>query len=153
MQVTRYATLPKGIHALTATARGMVNHNMTRAAQAAFLELMTAVGQLGLNRQVGSVMSIASCPMMHKALTTLTAATWRVWCSAIKWPLDRVNTPSHRWHSAAAWPGRPWSRGGMRCSPTSALTAICTTPGAPFTATGCRHQETACGTHPRWNCV
>ena len=58
MQVTRYAMLPAGIHALTATARGMVNHNMTRAAQAAFVELMTAVGQQGLNQQVGSVMSI-----------------------------------------------------------------------------------------------
>jgi AraC family transcriptional regulator len=58
MQVTRITTLPEGIQALTATARGMVDHNMTRAAQAAFGELMAAVLPTGLIGQVASYMCI-----------------------------------------------------------------------------------------------
>jgi AraC family transcriptional regulator len=58
MQITRHAELPPGIQALTATARGMVDHQMTRAAQAAFGELMRAVAQCGLTEQVASCMCI-----------------------------------------------------------------------------------------------
>lgn len=39
----RYATLPAGHAALTATARGMVGNTLTRAARAAFAELYPAV--------------------------------------------------------------------------------------------------------------
>lgn len=58
MQITRHAELPPGLHALTATARGMVDHTMTRAAQAAFGELMRAVTQSGLADRIASGMSI-----------------------------------------------------------------------------------------------
>lgn len=58
MQVTRFATLPEGLVALTATARGMVDHHMTRAAQQAYGELMPAVGRAGLMAQVASLISI-----------------------------------------------------------------------------------------------
>lgn len=58
MQVTRYTTLPPGIQALTATARGMVDHTMTRAAQSAFGELAAAVGPTGLMAQASSFISI-----------------------------------------------------------------------------------------------
>ena len=58
MQVTRYATLPDGLIALTATARGMVANTMTRAAQQAFGELTSAVGSAGLMPQVRSAISI-----------------------------------------------------------------------------------------------
>lgn len=62
MQASRYATLPTDapLVALTATARGMVAHSLTRAAQQAFGELMGAVGQAGLMPQVRSC--IALCP-------------------------------------------------------------------------------------------
>ncbi len=61
MQPTRFHTVPAAddrtppLMALTATARGMVDHSMTRAAQQAFGELMTAVGQ------AGQMPAIASC--------------------------------------------------------------------------------------------
>jgi len=58
MQVTRYAELPPGLVALTTTARGMVDHHMTRAAQQAFGELGQALGPTGLMAQVRSWMSI-----------------------------------------------------------------------------------------------
>ncbi len=58
MQVTRFTTLPPGIQALTATARGMVDNTMTRAAQSAFGELMAAVGPTGLMAQARSFISI-----------------------------------------------------------------------------------------------
>ncbi|WKB51421.1 AraC family transcriptional regulator [Eleftheria terrae] len=58
MQVTRHAILPPGLVALTATARGIVAHQMTRAAQQAFGELMPAVGAAGLMPQVRSLVSI-----------------------------------------------------------------------------------------------
>lgn len=58
MQVTRFATLPEGLVALTATARGMVDHHMTRAAQQAYGELMPAVGRAGLMPRVASLISI-----------------------------------------------------------------------------------------------
>ncbi len=55
---TRHADLPDGIEALTATARGMVDHRMTRAAQAAFGELMGALARHGLQGRIASCMSI-----------------------------------------------------------------------------------------------
>ena len=58
LQVTRYADLPPHITALTATARGMVANTMSRAAQTAFREVVSAAmasGQLG---QVASFMCI-----------------------------------------------------------------------------------------------
>ena len=58
MQATRITVLPPGITALTATARGMVDHNMTRAAQSAFNELAGAVLPAGLMGQVASFMSL-----------------------------------------------------------------------------------------------
>ncbi|MCW7540978.1 AraC family transcriptional regulator [Aquabacterium sp. A7-Y] len=58
MQVTRYASLPQGLVALTATSRGMVDHTMVRAAQQAFGELMSAVGAAGLLPVVSSSVSI-----------------------------------------------------------------------------------------------
>lgn len=60
MQPDRIATLPEGLIALTATARGMVGHNLSRAAQQAFAELFTAIGQADLMDQVCSC--IALCP-------------------------------------------------------------------------------------------
>lgn len=58
MNVTRYARLPDGLVALTTTARGMVHHTMTRAAEQAFQELSRAVGAAGLLPQVRSVISL-----------------------------------------------------------------------------------------------
>lgn len=58
MHITRFTDLPDGIVALTATARGMVDNNMSRAAQTAFNELAAAVVPNGLIRQVGSFMCI-----------------------------------------------------------------------------------------------
>lgn len=58
MKVTRFTTLPSGLTALTATARGMVDHNMSRAAQSAFGELMNALGPTSLIPQVRSLISI-----------------------------------------------------------------------------------------------
>lgn len=61
MQPTRFCTLPTPdpdtppLLALTATARGMVGHTMTRAAQQAFGELMDAVGR------AGQMPAVASC--------------------------------------------------------------------------------------------
>lgn len=62
MTPTRFATVPADppLVALTATARGMVDHTLTRAAQQAFGELMAAVGQAGLMPQVRSCISL--CP-------------------------------------------------------------------------------------------
>lgn len=60
MHVTRFATLPPGLRALTATARGMVDHTLTLAAQQAFGELMGALGPRGLIPQIASVISL--CP-------------------------------------------------------------------------------------------
>jgi len=56
MQASRFTTLPAGITALTATARGMVQHNMTRAAQQAFGELLAALDAADLRNQVASWM-------------------------------------------------------------------------------------------------
>ena len=47
IQTTRYAELPADVVALTATARGMVDHTMSRAAQAAFGEVLTAAAASG----------------------------------------------------------------------------------------------------------
>ena len=58
MQVTRLTDLPDGIQALTTTARGMVNNTMIRSAQAAFQELMSAIGPSGHISQVASMISI-----------------------------------------------------------------------------------------------
>jgi len=58
MQVTRITDLPDGIQALTTTARGMVDSTMIRSAQAAFQELMSAIGPSGLIQQVASMISI-----------------------------------------------------------------------------------------------
>jgi AraC family transcriptional regulator len=60
MRTTRYATLPPGLVALTATARGMVNRTMERAARQAFGELVTALQRSGLYAQAWSWLSI--CP-------------------------------------------------------------------------------------------
>lgn len=58
MQVTRITALPDGIAALTATARGMVDNNMTRAAQQAYDELFKEVSRVGLCDQVTSYLSV-----------------------------------------------------------------------------------------------
>lgn len=58
MQPTRFSELPAGLVALTATARGMVDHTMTRSARQAFTELVEAVRPAGLLARVRSVMSI-----------------------------------------------------------------------------------------------
>lgn len=58
MQPIRHAEVPPGVQALTATARGMVDHQMTRAAQAAFGELMRAVAQNGLSDRIASCMCV-----------------------------------------------------------------------------------------------
>src|ERR1700692_679975 len=58
MQVSRMTHLPEGVVALTATARGMVNNNMIRAAQQAYGELMQAVTGAGLREHVASYMSV-----------------------------------------------------------------------------------------------
>jgi AraC family transcriptional regulator len=59
VQATRITDLPSGILALTTTARGMVNNTMVLSAQAAFQELMGALGPSGLITQVASTISIA----------------------------------------------------------------------------------------------
>jgi AraC family transcriptional regulator len=56
--LTRFAMLPDGLVALTATGRGMVNNTMVRAAQQAFGELMTALNLARVAPQVGSFMSM-----------------------------------------------------------------------------------------------
>lgn len=58
IQTTRYAQLPADVVALTATARGMVDHTMSRAAQAAFGEVLTAATASGHIHEVASFMSI-----------------------------------------------------------------------------------------------
>jgi AraC family transcriptional regulator len=58
MQTTRFTHLPDGLQALTATARGMVDNTMTRAAQAAFGELVNTLGPQGLMPRVASSISI-----------------------------------------------------------------------------------------------
>jgi AraC family transcriptional regulator len=58
MTPTRYADVPAGLVALTATARGMVQGTMTRAARQAFGELGQAVGAAGLMPQVASWMCL-----------------------------------------------------------------------------------------------
>ena len=60
MNITRYADLPTGLVALTATARGMVNHTLERAAKQAFGELVPAIARAGLMAQAGSWISL--CP-------------------------------------------------------------------------------------------
>lgn len=61
MQPTRFCTLPvpdghtPPMVALTATARGMVGHSLSRAARQAFSELMDAVGR------AGQMPAVASC--------------------------------------------------------------------------------------------
>jgi len=64
LQPTRFCTLPRPdgatppMVALTATARGMVDHTMTRAAQQAFGELMDAVGRAGLMPGIASCIAL-----------------------------------------------------------------------------------------------
>jgi len=60
MQVTRMAQLPPGLAALTATARGMVDRTLMRAAQQAFGELKPALERAGLREAVASWISL--CP-------------------------------------------------------------------------------------------
>lgn len=60
MNVTRYADLPANLVALTATARGMVKHTMSRAAQQAFGELAPAIQNAGLWPRASSWLAI--CP-------------------------------------------------------------------------------------------
>lgn len=59
MQPTRFATLPDGLMALTATARGMVNHTLERAAKQAFGELWEAVQGAGLAPQIRSCIALS----------------------------------------------------------------------------------------------
>jgi AraC family transcriptional regulator len=58
VQPVRFTQLPKGLQALTATARGMVGQNLHRAAKQAFGELIQAVGQAGLIPQVRSCIAL-----------------------------------------------------------------------------------------------
>lgn len=58
MQPDRYTELPASLVALTATERGMVGHNLTRAAQQAFGELMPVVGRAGLMDQIRSCIAL-----------------------------------------------------------------------------------------------
>jgi AraC family transcriptional regulator len=60
VQPTRHADLPPGLVALTATARGMVNRTMERAARQAFGELIPALQRSGLYGQAWSWLSL--CP-------------------------------------------------------------------------------------------
>lgn len=60
MEPTRYADLPAGLWSLTATARGMVQRTLTRAAQQAYGELMPAVARAGLMPRLRSCISL--CP-------------------------------------------------------------------------------------------
>lgn len=52
--VPRFVDLPPGLVALTATARGMVDHHLTRAARQAIGELMAAVQQAGCAARIRS---------------------------------------------------------------------------------------------------
>jgi AraC family transcriptional regulator len=54
MDPNRFVELPAGLVALTATARGMVGHNLSRAAQQAFGELGLAVSRAGWADRVRS---------------------------------------------------------------------------------------------------
>lgn len=58
LQPTRFADLPEGLVALTATARGMVARQMTVAARQAFGELEAALGRAGLFPEVASWLSL-----------------------------------------------------------------------------------------------
>jgi AraC family transcriptional regulator len=58
MKPERFVKLPSGLVALTTTARGMVDNNMTRAAQQAFGELAAAVVQAGRFGEVRSWMCL-----------------------------------------------------------------------------------------------
>lgn len=59
MQMTRLTTLPQGIVALTATARGMVDNTMMRAAQQAYGELLQAAEHAGLRERIASYLNVA----------------------------------------------------------------------------------------------
>ena len=61
MKPTRSVMLDpaRPLHALTATARGMVARSFAQAAQRAFGELMSAVGQAGLLPQVRSCIALS----------------------------------------------------------------------------------------------
>jgi len=58
MQPIRHSTLPPGLCVLTATARGMVDRTLTRAARQAFGELVPAIARAGLMARVSSWMSV-----------------------------------------------------------------------------------------------
>jgi AraC family transcriptional regulator len=58
MRPDRIIDLPDALHAITATARGMVGHNLGRAARQAFDELMSAVGRAGLFGEVRSCIAL-----------------------------------------------------------------------------------------------
>jgi AraC family transcriptional regulator len=60
MEPTRHTVLPEGIVALTATARGMVDRTMSRAAQQAYGELVPAIERAGQMSGVRSMISL--CP-------------------------------------------------------------------------------------------
>jgi AraC family transcriptional regulator len=55
----RFAQLPRGVLALTATARGMENRSLERAARSAFGELLAAVQAAGRLQEVSSWMALA----------------------------------------------------------------------------------------------
>jgi AraC family transcriptional regulator len=59
MQVTRLTHLPEGIVALTATARGMVDNTMMRAAQQAYGEVLEEVDRAGLREHIKTYLSLA----------------------------------------------------------------------------------------------
>jgi AraC family transcriptional regulator len=58
MHVDRYAELPPSLVAITATARGMVGHNLSRAAKQAYSELLPAVARAGLMDQLRSCIAL-----------------------------------------------------------------------------------------------
>ncbi len=58
MQITRLTHLPAGIVALTATARGMVDNTMMRAAQQAYGEVLQEAERAGLREHVKSYLSL-----------------------------------------------------------------------------------------------
>lgn len=58
MTPTRLTELPPGLVALTATARGMIGHNLSRAARMAFGELLPAVAKAGLSDQVRACIAL-----------------------------------------------------------------------------------------------
>ncbi|MEY2890977.1 MAG: hypothetical protein RJA98_885 [Pseudomonadota bacterium] len=60
MELTRIATLPASVVALTATARGMVDRHLSRAAQQAYGELVQALDAAGLRAAATSWMAL--CP-------------------------------------------------------------------------------------------